>query len=249
MRRVFQLLGFAALLSLSACGGSSSSTNSAENSRKLREERYQAKVTAAREAFEAGRFDDAIASLGEAETIDGLDEAASKLLSRARTGKRAALVSSGRQAMKTGNYEDARKAFADALAIAIDDDVRGLLNQAVTGAWKQAGAEVGWVRVTGEGLSFSLEEQPEDFVPPKNQAYLYYRSFKFRTWKPGLLATLPPPQESFGLDLSATSFGDDAVEELSGFKSIYILNVRLTPLTNGGRERLRRTVSVQWLSL
>lgn len=104
------------------------------------------------------------------------------------------------------------------------------------------------MRVKGEGLAFFIEFQPARFVPPKNQAYLYYPGFRFRSWKSGVLANLPVPAQSFGLDLSFTSFGDEGVKELAAFKSIYILNISSTPLTEAGRKELQRTVHVNWIS-
>lgn len=249
MRRVCQLASLVAVLSLPACGKSDQNGNSGEGFRKFQEEMYQANVKAGKEAFEAKKFDDAIASLDAAAGYGPLDTASAEVLAKAKEGKRAALVTDGHKAMRMGDYEAARKAFSDALAISIDEDVRSWRNEAIAGAWKRAGAEVGWMRVAGQGVTFSLEQQPEGFVPPKNEAYLYYRSFKFRTWKPGMLSSLPPPEDSFGLDLSGTAFGDGAIDDLARLKSIYILNVQFTKLTDAGREVLRKKVFVQWMTL
>jgi hypothetical protein len=249
MRRILLLASLAAILSLPACGKSEPPANPGEGFRKFQEEMYQAKVKAGKTAFEARKFDAAMVALDEAQRFGPLDAAAAEVLAKAKEGKHAELVSDGHKAMKTGDYEAARKAFSSALAIALDDDVRGWRDEAIARAWKQAGAEVGWMRVTGQGVTFSLEQQPEGFVPPKNQAYEYRRSFKFRSWKPGMLSTLPPPEESYGLDLSNTSFDDAAVDELARLKGIYILNVQFTKLTNEGRDRLRKTVFVQWMTL
>lgn len=105
------------------------------------------------------------------------------------------------------------------------------------------------MRVKGQGLTFTLEQQPEGFVPNEDESHKYIRSFKIRTWTPGMLSSLPPPRKSFGLDLSFTSLGDDAIDDLARFENIYILDLRFSNLTAEGRKKVRAMLSAQWLSL
>lgn len=242
MRRIILFLGFGIILSLLAC-------EKAEDFLTIQKGKHQAKVTAGIEAYEAQRFGDAIEAFNEAAQYGVLDQSASEFLEKAKAGEFKALVSAGHQAMSTEDYDAAYKAFSNARAFSHNDDLLIWMDDAVTKAWRKSGAEVCWMRVKGQGLTFTLEQQPEGFVPNEDESHKYIRSFKIRTWTPGMLSSLPPPRKSFGLDLSFTSLGDDAIDDLARFENIYILDLRFSNLTAEGRKKVRAMLSAQWMSL
>ena len=105
------------------------------------------------------------------------------------------------------------------------------LPEEVRTAWEKAGAQSGWLGVTGfRRLIFrpGTEKAQEGDVP----------TFKFYKWHPGELAKLPPPEAAFGLDLSNTKVTDAGLKELADLKQLQVLFLG-TNVTNAGKDTLR----------
>jgi hypothetical protein len=91
------------------------------------------------------------------------------------------------------------------------------LDAKVIQAWKNAGAEVGWMGADG----FSLKEKP-GYVP----------AFRIKDWQAGQFAALPVPKEAFGLDLRRGPPRNGLVRELAEMKSLQALSIAGTSLTD-----------------
>jgi colicin import membrane protein len=95
---------------------------------------YQAAMNAGRQALAAKRFDDAVRSFTDASRLQPGDPAAAAMLKevdKARKADYARLMAQGKAAMTAKHYEDAVKAFTDALKAQPGD-------AAATGALKEA---------------------------------------------------------------------------------------------------------------
>src|SRR5258708_755794 len=90
--------------------------------------------------------------------------------------------------------------------------------------WKQAGAEVGWMRL--DDFEF-LERLPENEGKPGDLP-----TFKFYPWKAGVLAKLSAATEPFGLDLSHTRITNAGLRELAGLKNLQALSLYGTKITD-----------------
>jgi internalin A len=110
-------------------------------------------------------------------------------------------------------------------------------------AWREAGAEVGWMRADKFG-----ELQ---FLPENKDMAGDLPAFKFSTWKDGLLAKLPAPAAAFGLDLYMGGFyvTDAAMKELAGLKNLQILNLDSTSVTGAGLKELAGLKNLKTLNL
>lgn len=106
-------------------------------------------------------------------------------------------------------------------------------------AWKDAGAEVGWMRVNQNGV-FQFQEKGEAGSVP---------AFRFSEWKEGVLMKLPDPGAAFGLDLNSTQITDEGMKELAGLKDLQMLNLQETPVTDAGLKELARLKVLQSLNL
>jgi hypothetical protein len=108
-------------------------------------------------------------------------------------------------------------------------------------AWKEAGAEVGWLRVKTTGFL--------EFVPEKENKPGDLRAFRFAGWIEGRLTKLPDLTPAFGLDLSSTRLTDAGLKELAGLKSLQTLNLYATQVTDGGLKELAGLQNLQTLNL
>jgi hypothetical protein len=68
----------------------------------------------------------------------------------------------------------------------------------IVAAWKEAGAEVGWMRESALDMP---EKAGPEFVPEKEGTSGDVPAFRFPELRKGVLATLPAPPAAFGLDL------------------------------------------------
>jgi hypothetical protein len=128
------------------------------------------------------------------------------------------------------------------------------LPQEIVDAWKKAGAEVGWMRAIPD-----IHNQGKRWWPFRS-LYLQFRiggegepgewpAFRFIIWKPGVLASLPPPPAPFGLDLSLTLVRDAGLKELAGLKQLRILDLWGTRVTDAGLKELAGLKQLQVLNL
>jgi serine/threonine protein kinase len=109
-------------------------------------------------------------------------------------------------------------------------------------AWENAGAQSGWMirlpaAVNGHG-GWDDQAQPGD-IP----------AFRFVEWTPGIVYKLPPPKQSFGLDLSKTHMTDAGLKELAGFTQLRRLYLDGTDVTDAGMKELAGFMQLQSLNL
>ena len=103
------------------------------------------------------------------------------------------------------------------------------LPEKIVTAWKEAGAEVGWLRVTQDvSHQFVTQAGKPGDVP----------AFRFRVWQAGRLAKLPAPATAFGLYLRGTGVTDTGLKELAGLKSLHMLHLSRTQVTDAGLKEL-----------
>ena len=106
-------------------------------------------------------------------------------------------------------------------------------------AWRDAGAEVGWIVWSADdfnGLVFARKSEA-GAVP----------AFRFLSETKGVLAKLPDPGIAFGLSLDRMTDGE--LKELAGLKSLQSLHLGDTQVTDAGLRELARLKSLQWLHL
>ncbi len=128
------------------------------------------------------------------------------------------------------------------------------LPEEIVRAWKEAGAEVGWMgwtRSTFGWLEFRstkeelLRELP-DFLKEEVQ---FLPAFRFRSWQEGLIRKLPEPTVAFGLVLSGSGITDTGLEELAGMKNLQVLWLSETQITDAGLVHLAGLKNLQRLAL
>jgi hypothetical protein len=113
------------------------------------------------------------------------------------------------------------------------------LPDSVLVAWKQAGAEVGWIL---DRFGFE-DHRPVD----SKQAEL--PAFRFREFKAEVVGRLPHPVRAFGLDLTAAKVTDAGLKELVGLKSLQILILGDAEVTDEGLKELADLKGLQTLIL
>ena len=138
------------------------------------------------------------------------------------------------------------------------------LPEDIVTAWKEAGAEVGWLRVYPDGFKLDGGEViwPHvfpgvpiafgQFVVEKQGAPGDLPAFRFAFWHEGRLAKLPAPASAFGLSLCGTQiFMTDAELELERLQPTRGLRPRLVDrrLTNSVLKELAGLKSLQALDL
>jgi hypothetical protein len=99
-------------------------------------------------------------------------------------------------------------------------------------AWKEAGATVGWMTMEASG-ELTFVEKPEPGAIP---------AFRFTKWKDGVVAKLPAPEATFGLDLSKTELSDTGLKELANLKTLTSLALCETKVTDDAVEALRKAL-------
>ena len=115
------------------------------------------------------------------------------------------------------------------------------LPENIVTAWKEAGAEVGWLRLDVYG---HLELVPEKEGKPGDLP-----AFRFTSRREGILAKLPAPAPAFGLSLRYTELTDAGLKELAGLKSLQTLDLYHTQVTDVGLKELAGLKSLQALDL
>src|SRR5947209_4270146 len=108
-----------------------------------------------------------------------------------------------------------------------------LLSQEVVTAWRNAGAEAGFMWDGPLKLFFQPKGPPEGPVghPPVLPAFRFGDG-----WREGRLAKLPDPAIPFGL--SFLNMTDTGLKDLAGMTSLQMLDLRSTLVTNAGLKEL-----------
>jgi poly(3-hydroxybutyrate) depolymerase len=111
----------------------------------------------------------------------------------------------------------------------------------LVGAWKKAGAKVGWQGPNDAGFRAPRpgEKGKEGEVP----------AFLFARWKDGLLRALPAPEQAFGLDLHGTSLTDAGLKEVATLKQLRALHLGNTKVTDAGLKTLAGLEHLEILAL
>jgi len=118
---------------------------------------------------------------------------------------------------------------AFAVPIQKGPDKKTIFAPDVASAWVKAGAEVGWMslNIFGE-IEFAAD-------PPDRPCW---PAFRFLRWEEGVLASLPKPERSFGLDLSSTDFGDKAVTQVPVLQNLSALSLCRTQVSDQSAKDL-----------
>ncbi len=99
-------------------------------------------------------------------------------------------------------------------------------------AWKDAGATVGWMKMEPSGLLIFVEEPEAGAIP----------AFRFAKWTDGVVTKLPAPETAFGLDLAKSEVTDTGLKELANLKSLALLCLCETKVTDPAVEALRKAL-------
>ena len=115
----------------------------------------------------------------------------------------------------------------------------------VVAAWKEAGAEVGWMGPSRRPfglLEFTArrEELAASRVVP---------AFRIYVWREGMLAKLPSPARAFGLDLTHSGMTDAGLKELAPLKQLASLGLGFTKVTDAGLKELASLKQLTYLYL
>ena len=112
---------------------------------------------------------------------------------------------------------------------------QGELPQEAIAAWEKAGAETGWMGPRWQlGVEFS-KEQVGFHTGPSVPAFRF-GPIRGGAWPEGL-ATLPQPEQAFGLELRRITT-DENVKELARLKHLTWLHLSLTKITEEGLKEL-----------
>lgn len=113
-----------------------------------------------------------------------------------------------------------------------DAPLKELSSPEIVAAWKEAGAEVGWMRFDDFGwfeFHFGMNSGDDVFWP----------TFRFSTWNDAMIAKLPSPTAGFGLDLSFSNVTDTGMRELARFENLQALDLAKTNITGKGLSRIQ----------
>ncbi len=109
-------------------------------------------------------------------------------------------------------------------------------------AWKEAGAQPGWMRVKENGHTGFLQDK--EYVTADDLP-----AFNLHRFKPGVLATLPDPGIPFGLRCNFSNITDDGVKELVGLKSLTVLSLSSTKVTGAAFKSVAELPNLEALYL
>ena len=119
------------------------------------------------------------------------------------------------------------------------------LPESVTKAWRDGGAEVGWIRVGHPTKHFAVGRL--GFKSEKNGLSGDVPAFQFAEWKAGVFPRLPMPVRPFGLSLHDIT--DTGLRELGAFKNLTVLDLFYAPVTDTGVKELAGLENLTQLDL
>jgi hypothetical protein len=114
----------------------------------------------------------------------------------------------------------------------------------IVAAWKAAGAQVGWMRLTPAGRG-----DPCKFFPETEGKAGDLPAFRFARWPAGRIAELPAPASAFGLCLRSTKIQDAGLKELAGLTNLEALDLSNTAVTDLGLKALAGLKRLRTLAL
>ena len=117
------------------------------------------------------------------------------------------------------------------------------LPEEVVRAWKEAGAEVGWLETNQLGYLSFRSQQPQGELADRVPAFRFIVRWEDNVPK------LPDPGTPFGLDLSLTGVTDAVLKELAGLKGLQTLDLSGTWVTDAGLKDLAGLKGLQTLHL
>ncbi|MCS6850257.1 MAG: hypothetical protein NZ700_03690 [Gemmataceae bacterium] len=121
-------------------------------------------------------------------------------------------------------------ALVDPGQLAAQATADSALPEAVVRAWKEVGAEVGWLGKEQYGFL--------RFAATKDRLTEAVPGFRVLAWRPGVIAKLPDPGRAFGLALGGTRVTDAGLKELAGLKGLQSLDLLGTRVTDAGLKEL-----------
>jgi hypothetical protein len=152
---------------------------------------------------------------------------------------------------QAGAESSAQTSQRDSSQQAVPSDAAYFVDN-VLKAWKQAGAEPGWIVHSDDGqFSFRTDPPNSMFVTLKATANVprYLPGFRISNWHDGMTADLPAPKIGFGLDLYSSGITDTGLKELSRFDMLQSLNFYQGRITDEGVKELTALGSLRALSL
>ena len=117
-------------------------------------------------------------------------------------------------------------------------------------AWRDAGANVGWMNMNLHLNRPIFRAEGEVMIPSE----WWDRTsgmpvFQFSEWEEGVLAKLPDPGAPFGVCLNLTKVTDAGLKELAGLKSLRALYLAGTQVTDAGLKGLAGRKALQTIDL
>lgn len=103
----------------------------------------------------------------------------------------------------------------------------------VVTAWEKAGASAGWLGPHRHYILCEFHANRQELAEPRSVPAL-----KIHRWREGILAKLPAPGHTFGLDLSYSSVTDADLKELARLKNLTALDLSFTNVTDAGLKEL-----------
>jgi hypothetical protein len=108
-------------------------------------------------------------------------------------------------------------------------------------AWKDAGAEVGWLAENDRGYW--------EFRPAKDGKPGDLPAFRFGEWKSGVIGKLPSPESAFGLYFVGTKVPGEGLKDLAGLKALEVLILYNTGVTDTKLKELANLKALKGLDL
>jgi internalin A len=134
------------------------------------------------------------------------------------------------------------------LAAADKNEAPKPLPPKIVQAWRDAGANVGWMNMNLHLPRHLFEAEGEAKIP--REWWDRPRAvpvFQFSEWEEGVLVKLSDPGAPFGLCLNLTKVTDAGLKELAGLKSLQLLNLGGSAVTDAGLKEVGRLKNLQSL--
>jgi uncharacterized protein (TIGR02996 family) len=98
--------------------------------------------------------------------------------------------------------------------------------------WTLAGARIGWMQT-------KIDQNSRVYFHPRKGILPDVPAFCFSSWTSGIIATLPAPERSFGIDLAGTNITVAGLNELSHLRTVVVLNLYGTGRTEADVADIR----------